>query len=89
MRKNTLIKKGKLGLIIYLIVLIFFSIYALMLIYPLVWGFISSFKGAKVYWNNMFGIIFEYKFENYARAIREISDGDISFFGSGILFGLR
>ena len=52
-----------------------------MLIYPLVWGFISSFKGAKVYWNNMFGIIFEYKFENYARAIREISDGDISFFG--------
>ncbi len=81
MRKNTLIKKGKLGLIIYLIVFIFFSIYALMLIYPLVWGFISSFKGAKVYWNNMFGIIFEYKFENYARAIREISDGDISFFG--------
>lgn len=81
MRKNTLIKKGKLELIIYLIVFIFFLIYALMLIYPLVWGFISSFKGAKVYWNNMFGIIFEYKFENYARAIREISDGDISFFG--------
>ena len=81
MRKNTLIKKGKLGLIIYLIVFIFFSIYALMLIYPLVWGFISSFKGEKVYWNNMFGIIFECEFENYARAIREISDGDISFFG--------
>ena len=54
--KKTLIKRTKAEKILFAFVFVFFSVYALMLIYPVVWGFASSFKTIDDYFDNRFGL---------------------------------
>ena len=60
-------------------VLAFFCLYAFSLIYPVVWGFLSSFKAVDDYYDSRFGLPIEWVFENYPLALETISDGDMSF----------
>ncbi len=74
----------KLSNLIFAIVFIFFLIYAVMLLFPVVWGFLSSLKSGGIhgeYFHNMFGLPTEWKFSNYVQAFETISDSGISFVG--------
>ena len=72
-------KRTKPEKILFICVFIFFTIYAFALIYPVVWGFISSFKTADDYYDNRFRLPLVWVFENYPNALTTISDGDMSF----------
>ena len=57
--------------LIFAIVFIFFLIYATMLLFPVIWGFLSSLKSGGIrgeYFHNMFGLPTEWKFSNYVQA---------------------
>ena len=62
-------------------VFLFFTFHAFLLIYPVVWGLFSSLKGVDEYLDyNRFGAPeFPWKFLNYAEAVRQITDGGMSF----------
>ena len=66
-------------MVLFVFVFLFFSIYAFMLIYPVVWGFGSSFKTIDEYYDNRFGLPTEWIFENYPKALETIENGDMSF----------
>lgn len=65
--------------ILFACVFVFFLIYALMLIYPVVWGFVSSFKTIDEYFDNMFGLPSKIVFDNYPNAWSKIQDDGMSF----------
>lgn len=70
--------------IIFAFAFLFFLIYAIMLLFPVVWGFISSLKSGGIhgeYFHNMFGLPADWKFRNYIDAFDAISDSGISFLG--------
>ena len=79
--KKTLAKRTKAEKILFAFVFVFFSVYALMLIYPVVWGFASSFKTIDDYFDNRFGLPVKWIFENYPKAIEIIEDK-----GTGMTF---
>ena len=79
--KKTLVKRTKAEKILFAFVFVFFSVYALMLIYPVVWGFASSFKTIDDYFDNRFGFPVKWIFENYPKAIEIIEDK-----GTGMTF---
>lgn len=79
--KKTLAKRTKAEKILFAFVFVFFSVYALMLIYPVVWGFASSFKTIDDYFDNRFGLPGKWIFENYPKAIEIIEDK-----GTGMTF---
>ena len=60
-------------------VFVFFLIYAFMLIYPVAWGFLSSFKSIDDYFDNRFGLPTQLIFNNYPQAIELIENGDMTF----------
>ena len=66
-KKNTLIKRSTAEKVLFAFVLVFFCVYALMLIYPVVWGFSSSFKTIDDYFDNRFGLPVKWIFENYPK----------------------
>lgn len=78
---NALNKRTGLEKVLFTIVFVFFCIYALMLIYPVVWGFISSFKSIDDYFDNRFGLPTQWRFDNYSQAIDIIQDK-----GTGMTF---
>lgn len=89
-RNKLLQDSSRLGKIVYTAMFIFFVLYAASLIYPLVWGLISSVKTANAYYSSSFIEFWKknsgdlskvFAFDNYARAFKEISDGEISFVG--------
>ena len=61
------------------VLFVFFMIYALSLIYPLVWGVISSFKNRLEYRRDPFGLPEEWLFNNYAEAVQRIADGGFTY----------
>lgn len=70
--------------VVFSIVFLLFVIYALMLVYPVVWGLMSSLKDIEGYWDNMFGLpSFPLRFSNYRDAIKEITEGGMSFLNMG------
>ena len=78
-KKSKLIKRSKPERILFAFVFVFFCIYAFMLIYPVVWGFTSSFKSIDDYFDNRFGWPTEWNFINYSDALKKIQDGGMSF----------
>ena len=62
-------------------VVIFFSLYGIIQVYPLIWGFISSFKARLEYRREPFGLPEKWLVSNYKVALEKISDGGFSFFG--------
>ena len=77
--RSKLNRKTGLEAVLFTIVFIIFFVYAFMLIYPFVWGIVSSLKSANEYYDVMFGLPSDWRFDNYARAIKEITDGGLSF----------
>lgn len=73
------IRKSTSEIIIFVIVFIVFFIYAAALFYPLIWGFISSFKSIKDYFKSPFGLPSVWHFENYLKAFKTISADGMSF----------
>ena len=78
---NALNKRTGAEKVLFTIVFLFFCIYALMLIYPVLWGFMSSFKTIDDYFDNRFGIPTQWMFDNYSQAIDIIQDK-----GTGMTF---
>ena len=57
-----------------------FTVYSITLIYPFVWGFLSSLKsGAIEYFDDPFGFPKEFHFENFRSAIELLEFNDIGF----------
>ena len=83
--KDIKTKKAKIKIpfdkILIAVVFIFFVVYAFMLVYPLIWGFLSSFKGRLEYRRDPFGLPSEWLFIDYAEAIEKISSGGFTFLG--------
>ncbi len=80
----TLKNKLKLSTLIFAVVFVFFFVYSIMLLFPVLWGFLSSLKSGGIrgeYFHNMFGLPTAWKFENYVIAFETISDSGISFLG--------
>lgn len=76
------IARSKGERVIFAVVFCLFAIYAAMLIYPVVWGFFSSFKTINGYFDNRFGLpALPWQFQNYPDALEKITDGGISFLG--------
>ena len=67
--------------VLFAFVFVFFCIYAFMLIYPVVWGFMASFKTINDYFDNRFGLPTEWRVINYPNALEMISNGGMSFLG--------
>lgn len=68
--------------VLFSIVFLLFVIYSFILIYPLFWGLMSSFKTVDAYFDNTFGLPeFPWQFQNYALALEEITAGGLSFWG--------
>lgn len=66
--------------IVFTAVFLFFVLHAFLLIYPVVWGFLSSVKDIDGYFDNRFGLpAFPWKLINYVDAVRQITDGGMSF----------
>lgn len=89
--RNKLLQDNSIsGKIVYTAVFIFFVAYAISLIYPLLWGVVSSVKTPDAYYADNFLDFWKanasdtskiFAFDNYVRAFKEISDGKISFLG--------
>lgn len=72
--------RSKGEILLFAFVFAFFAIYSFMLIYPVVWGFLSSLKTIDGYFENRFGFPeFPLRFRNYADALMKITDGGMSF----------
>lgn len=80
-RKEQKMRKFTWDTVLFVIVFLFFAIYAFILIYPLVWGFISSFKERLEYRRNPFSLPKKWLWENYPKALEKITDGGFTFFG--------
>ena len=65
--------------ILFALVFIFFCVYAFALIYPVVWGFTSSFKTIDEYFDNRFDLPVNWIVQNYPDALKKISNGGMSF----------
>lgn len=87
--KNRLLKDNSvIGKIVFILAFLFFTLYAISLIYPLVWGVVSSVKTPNAYYATNFLSYWKensadtskvFAFGNYIRAFKEISDGELSF----------
>ena len=78
-KKKKVVKRSTSGKIIFAAVFIFFLVYAFLLIYPVVWGLISSLKTPDDYLDNRFGLPTEWVFRNYPDAIKLIEGEDMTF----------
>lgn len=78
-KKEKVVKRSTSGKIIFAAVFIFFLVYAFLLIYPVVWGFMSSLKTPDDYLDNRFGLPTEWVFRNYPDAIKLIEGEDMTF----------
>lgn len=69
--------------IIYVIVFVLFCLYALTLIYPVLWAFMSSFKNEVNYMDDMVGFPLYWQFSNYIDAFSELGNLPLMFLNSG------
>lgn len=77
--KKTKAKRTVPEKVLFALVFVFFVVYALMLFYPIVWGFLSSLKSVDEYFDNAFGFPAKLGFENYPKALEVIKQGRMSF----------
>ena len=77
--KSSKVRKSPGEFLLFAIVFIFFVLYALALIYPLIWGLISSLKSYKEYHKDPFGLPKILQLGNYIAAVKTISNEGMSF----------
>lgn len=66
--------------VVFAIVFVFFAIYALSLLYVLIFCFLNSFKTPTEYFDDSFALPTALRFVNYAKAFRELSVESAGFF---------
>ena len=62
------------------IIFILFALYAVSMIYPFVWAFLSSLKGQMEYYKDKFSLPKDWLFDNYALAFTTLSANDKNMF---------
>lgn len=67
--------------VVFIIVFVLFSVYALSLIFPFVWAFLSSLKTDDEYWESVFALPRNWLFSNYILAFKEFKIGETGMFG--------
>lgn len=67
--------------IVFVCIFILFSIYAVTLIFPFVWAFLSSLKTDDEYYEKVFALPRNWLFSNYVQAFREFKIGETGMFG--------
>jgi len=80
-KKSNLVKMSKGQQITFSIVFVIFTIYAIMLLYPLFWGILASLKTHDEFIMDRFGMPTTFLFSNYITAFREFKIGDSNLFG--------
>lgn len=65
--------------IIFSVVFVFFTVYALSLLYPFYWGFISSLKTPNEYFRNPFALPETWLFSNYTKALGQLEANGVGF----------
>lgn len=74
--KHTLSEKT-----IIITVFIVFTLHSITLFIPFIWGFLSSLKANAIeYFDNLYGLPRQWRFENYIKAFEMLSVNDIGFF---------
>lgn len=81
MKKKIIEKRTGVQRAVFVVVFIFFSIYAVTLIFPFVWAFFSSLKTDDEYWERVFALPRDWLFSNYVLAFREFQIGDTGMIG--------
>jgi len=67
--------------IIVSIVFVIFTLHSITLLTPFVWGWLSSLKANAIeYFDNLYGLPRQWKFENYIKAFEMLSINDVGFF---------
>lgn len=75
-KKLTLAQK-----IVFTIVFIFFSLYAVSIIFPFFWAILSSLKTDDEYYETVFALPKEWLFDNYVKAFSEFKIGNATMIG--------
>ena len=65
--------------IVFTIVFVFFTVYALTLVYPFFWAFMSSLKSPNEYFENAFALPKDWLFSNYPKALSQLAANDVTF----------
>ncbi len=84
MKRGLRIFRGKTNLekVLFSFLFLLFVIYSVMLIYPILWGLMSSLKTTDAYFENTFAFPeWPFQFSNYSDALDEITAGGMSFWG--------
>lgn len=74
-------KKTKSEVILFSFVLVFFTFYAITLIFPFVWAFLSSLKTDDEFYESAFALPRDWLFSNYIKAFSEFKIGDTTMVG--------
>lgn len=80
-RRKMFSKKTKGEIILYTIVFIIFSIYAISLIFPFIWTFLSSLKTDDEFYESAFALPKQWLFKNYITAFSEFKIGNTTMIG--------
>ena len=72
-------KKSTAERIVYIVVFILFFLYAASLLYPFLWGLLSSLKGVDEYLDSPFSLPSGWLFSNYASAFEMLRYNDANF----------
>ena len=80
MEKESIEKRSKTQNTVFIVIFIVFIIYGLSLLFPIVWGLISSLKnGAIEYFSEPLRLPQKWKWENYPKAMEMLSANGIGF----------
>lgn len=72
-------KKSTAERIVYIVVFVLFFLYAASLLYPFLWGLLSSLKGVDEYLDSPFSLPSGWLFSNYASAFEMLRYNDANF----------
>lgn len=81
MKTKKLFNKSRREKIVFTVVEIIFALYAIVLVYPFVWAFLSSLKSNTEYFYNMFSLPKEWLFSNYITAFELLEYEGTNFVG--------
>ncbi len=80
-KKENRIKRPPVEKIVLIVIFCFFLFYAITILFPLVWAFISSLKTDDEYYEKVFALPKEWLFSNYIAAFKEYRIGNTNLFG--------
>ena len=79
--KHVMVKRTKSERVLYAIIFVIFMVYAISLVFPFVWTFLSSLKTDDEFYESAFALPKHWLFVNYITAFKEFKIGKTSMIG--------